>query len=126
MQVNLRIVTPVERTNVAIVDPLPAGLEPINQAFKTTAHFAMEGDASDMRWSSWVFDHREMDDDGLKLYATYMPPGIHTFSYLARATTPGNYALPAARVEEMYRPENFGRTEQGRFTVGSSEISRTP
>ena len=65
-----------------------------------------------------------MDDDELRLYASYMPPGIHTYRYLARATTPGDYALPAATVEEMYRPEIFGRTEQGRFTVGSPQVAQ--
>ena len=52
-----------------------------------------------------------------------MPAGIHTYQYLARATTPGDYALPAARVEEMYRPEIFGRTEAGRFVVGAGPVA---
>ena len=79
---------------------------------------------SDQSWSAWVFNHRELDDGGLLLYADYMPAGIHVYSYLARATTPGDYAQPAATVEEMYRPETFGRTSQGRFVVGHGPVSR--
>ena len=100
----------------------PKGLEPINQAFATTAHQEMRGSSDAPRWSSWVFDHREMDDDEMRLYASFMPAGIHVYSYLARATTPGDYSLPAATIEEMYRPEVFGRTEQGRFSVGAAQI----
>jgi uncharacterized protein YfaS (alpha-2-macroglobulin family) len=69
---------------------------------------------------SWVFDHSEIDDDEVRLYADYMPPGIHIYRYVARATTPGTYDHPAATAEEMYEPENFGRTAAGRFTVSAA------
>ena len=42
---------------------------------------------------------------------------------MARATTPGDYAHPAAVVEQMYRPEVFGRTEAGRFVVGQAPVA---
>jgi uncharacterized protein YfaS (alpha-2-macroglobulin family) len=141
VRVHLRIVTPTDRHDVAVIDPLPAGLEPIDTGFATSANHYQEetgandeydeydeeeyGDShSDQSGSAWVFNHRELDDDGLLLYADYMPAGIHVYSYLARATTPGDYANPAATVEEMYRPETFGRTSQGRFVVGYGPVSR--
>ncbi len=136
VQVTIRVVTPVDRHDVAILDPLPAGLEPIETFFKTTASAYSDEENPDTAWgggdeeedmpswSAWVFDHRELRDDGLGLYATWMPAGIHTYQYLARATTPGDYALPAARVEEMYRPEIFGRTEAGRFVVGAGPVAK--
>jgi uncharacterized protein YfaS (alpha-2-macroglobulin family) len=34
-----------------------------------------------------------------------------------RAVTPGNYAHPAASVEDMYRPELSARTATGRMEV---------
>jgi uncharacterized protein YfaS (alpha-2-macroglobulin family) len=39
-----------------------------------------------------------------------MPPGLHRFTYVARATAPGRYRVPPAKVEEMYQPEVFART----------------
>ncbi|MCB9760081.1 MAG: Ig-like domain-containing protein [Alphaproteobacteria bacterium] len=140
LRVDLRVTTSTDRYNVAIVDPLPAGLEPVDTFFKTTAS-AMEGedavdsgawrygwdtgyDVPEQRtWSDWVFNHREMRDDGVYLYADYMPAGIHTYTYYARATTPGDYAHPAATVEEMYAPEIFGRTAAGRFVVGEGPVA---
>jgi uncharacterized protein YfaS (alpha-2-macroglobulin family) len=70
-----------------------------------------------------VFNHRELDDASMTLFADVMPAGIHTYSYLARATTPGVYSMPATTAKEMYRPEVFGRTEQGVFTVGEAAIA---
>jgi uncharacterized protein YfaS (alpha-2-macroglobulin family) len=133
VRVTLRAVTPVDRFNVALVDWLPAGLEPIDTSFATSAR-AYGGDTGGgwrpeetgifapdepQEWvSTWVFNRRELRDDSVALYADYMPAGIHVQTYLARATTPGDYAHPAATVEEMYAPEVFGRTESGRFVVG--------
>ena len=43
-----------------------------------------------------------------------------TFSvaYLARAVSPGRYTHPAAHIEDMYRPDRFGRT-----AFGTAEIA---
>jgi hypothetical protein len=35
--------------------------------------------------------------------------GVYTYSYGARATTPGRFVVPPTRAEEMYEPETFGR-----------------
>ena len=128
VQVELRISTPIDRTDVVVHDPLPAGLEPVNTFFETTASSTEEyeghSDSDADWWSSWVFSHRAMGDADLTLFADYMPAGVHVYTYVARATTPGDYALPAARVEQMYRPEVFGRTEQTRFVVGAAPLAK--
>ena len=40
-----------------------------------------------------------------------------TVAYVARAVTPGKYVLPPATIEDMYRPERFGRTAPGSLEV---------
>jgi uncharacterized protein YfaS (alpha-2-macroglobulin family) len=139
VRVTLRAVTPVDRYNVALVDWLPAGLEPIDTTFATSVRAMGESDtgggwnpvdtgiyAEDTHeWTStWVFNRRELRDDRVALYADHMPAGIHVQTYLARATTPGDYAHPAATVEQMYAPDTFGRTDAGRFVVGFPVASR--
>ena len=42
---------------------------------------------------------------------------MHTYTYVARATTPGEYVVPPAKAEEMYAPETFGRTGTDRVIV---------
>ncbi len=43
--------------------------------------------------------------------------GAFTFAYIARAVTPGSYALPGAQIEDMYRPEVFGRSAPARIVI---------
>ncbi|MEZ4236390.1 MAG: alpha-2-macroglobulin family protein [Myxococcota bacterium] len=137
LRVTLTVVTPVGRHDVAVRDPIPAGLEPVDTSLATASRAptgddeAMDalGYADDDSYEqrtdelpeyggSWVFDHYELDDAEVRLYATDMPAGVHTFRYLVRATTPGTFAQPAATAEEMYEPENFGRTKVGTLTIG--------
>ena len=45
------------------------------------------------------------------------PVSSATVAYLVRAVTPGSFAHPAATVEDMYRPDRFGRTATGAIEV---------
>ena len=42
-------------------------------------------------------------------------------AYIVRAVTPGRYVLPPATIEDMYRPDRYGRTAYGTLTVGSRQ-----
>jgi uncharacterized protein YfaS (alpha-2-macroglobulin family) len=118
VRVVLEFNLPKERTWVAVTDPLPAGFEPVESWFATTATDLVKaqeddgGEAGD--WMSWFrrggFDHVERHDDRVQLFATRLAEGPHTFSYLARATTAGTFRTAPTHAEEMYEPEVFGRT----------------
>jgi uncharacterized protein YfaS (alpha-2-macroglobulin family) len=112
-----------ERRFVAVTDPLPAGFEPVESWFATTARTLAarqdqqtSGDPDDeeTQWDSWWrhggFDHVERHDDRVQLFATRLSEGLHEFSYIVRATTAGTFRTAPARAEEMYEPEVFGRT----------------
>ncbi len=107
-----------ERRFVAVTDPLPAGVEPVESWFATTAaSLAREQDdqgGSEGSWLSWFerggFDHVERFDDRVQLFATRLSEGQHEFSYIVRATTAGTFRTAPARAEEMYEPDVFGRT----------------
>jgi uncharacterized protein YfaS (alpha-2-macroglobulin family) len=126
VQVRLTLVVPEDRHYVAIEDPLPAGLEPINTSFATTAPSLGRaesrqnyGDDSEWGWYWWDynFDRVEQRDDRVVLFANDFPAGVYSHTYLARATTLGKFSAPAARVEEMYNPEVWGNTEMVVFEV---------
>jgi uncharacterized protein YfaS (alpha-2-macroglobulin family) len=130
VRITLTVVTPVVRHDVAVVDRLPAGLEPLDGSLATTSRAPREapepGQGTDELpeyGGSWVFDHSEIDDAEVRLYADYMPPGVHRFRYVARATTPGTFDHPPTTAEEMYEPENFGRTSGGTFVVGAAKVA---
>lgn len=66
-------------------------------------------------WSP--FNHVEQRDSRVVLFADHLPPGVHTTSFIARATTPGKFVLRPAHGELMYEPEVFGRSGGGTFEV---------
>jgi uncharacterized protein YfaS (alpha-2-macroglobulin family) len=119
ISVTLRIRNTKERRFVAIVDPIPAGTEPVESWFATTASDLAEqqakADAGGYDWTSWWrgggFDHVERHDDRVNLFATRLGEGPHEFTYLLRATTAGMFTVSPMHAEEMYEPEVFGRTK---------------
>jgi hypothetical protein len=47
---------------------------------------------------------------------------IYSVAYMVRAVSPGRYIHPPAVIEDMYRPEKFGRTAYGQIEVTGGEI----
>ena len=107
-----------ERRFVAVTDPLPAGFEPVESWFATTAAgLAARQDqqvGQNDEWMDWWrpdgFDRVERFDNRVELYGTRLSEGRHEFAYIVRATTAGTFRTAPARAEEMYEPEVFGRT----------------
>lgn len=116
--VNLTVVTPQVRHFVVVDDPLPAGFAPVNLSFKTESS-ELARELEEGRKQPWWqgFKHVEMYEERILLFADYLTPGIHTYTYLVRVTTPGTYSLPSTRVEEMYTPEVFGTSGEREIVV---------
>jgi hypothetical protein len=117
VRVTLRLTSPTDRNYVVVDDALPAGLEPVNAAFATVDQGVL--DAADTGRGQWwgSFNHTEMKDDRVLLFADYLRQGEHTYTYVARATTRGTFTHPPAEAEMMYQPETRGRTATGTLTV---------
>jgi uncharacterized protein YfaS (alpha-2-macroglobulin family) len=49
-----------------------------------------------------------MRDERIEAFASLVWEGVHTYSYVARATTPGVFVVPPPKAEEMYHPETLG------------------
>ena len=93
---------------LALTDPLPAGLEPLDDWSLTTARdlaraASRTGRDDDWRsmWRGGYFDHIEKHDDRVVAFATRLGSGRHEFSYLVRATTAGSFDAPGATVQAM-------------------------
>jgi len=116
--VNLKVVIPQARHFVVVEDPLPAGFVPVNLSFETESTELARKIEKRRKQPWWQgFRHREMYKEKILLFADYLSPGIHTYTYLVRAITPGTFHLPATKVEEMYTPEVFGRSEEEEIVV---------
>jgi hypothetical protein len=116
VRVRLTMVAPSRRYHAALIDPLPAGLEPLNPELSGTG-FVDDPDAGRTRtgaWGTWLrtwFEHQNLRDDRAEAFASLLRAGVHEYTYLARATTPGTFVVPPPRAEMMYQPETFGRGE---------------
>ncbi len=114
VRVRLTMVVPTRRYHVALVDPLPAGLEALNPALAVTGSVPEDPNAPDVApywWWRWTwYQHQNLRDERAEAFASLVWEGVHTYTYVARATTPGRFVAPPVRAEEMYAPETFGRS----------------
>jgi len=115
--VTLEVLAAKESLFVVVDDPLPAGFEAVNPTFETESEEAagklwqaVRDDDGGAWWRWWGFNHVEMRDDRVVLFADSLPAGVHKHRYLARALTPGTFQMPGSKAERMYAPETFGRS----------------
>ena len=104
-----------------VADYLPAGFEIDNPRLVSS------GDTGTL---SWIEDaeepvHSEFRDD--RFSAAFerkaRDQSVFTVAYVVRAVSPGRYVLPQAYVEDMYRPDRFGRTGTGTIEVDGGEVT---
>jgi uncharacterized protein YfaS (alpha-2-macroglobulin family) len=123
VRVRLTMAAPARRYHVALVDPMPAGLEALNPALAVTEEIPEDQQAvaaeqkSYWWWYRPWFEHQNMRDERVEAFTSLLWEGVYTYSYVARATTPGNFVVPPAKAEEMYHPETFGRGKSDRVVI---------
>jgi alpha-2-macroglobulin len=100
---------------VALTDYVPAGFEIDNPRLVSS------GDTGTLDWIEHVGSpvHTEFRDDHFTAAFERRKddPTTYSVAYVVRAVSPGTYVLPQAVVEDMYRPDRFGRTETGAVEV---------
>ncbi len=100
---------------VIVADYLPAGFEIDNPRLVSS------GDTGTLNWIEDAVEpvYSEFRDDrftaAFDRHAGDKP--VFAVAYVVRAVSPGNYVLPQAYVEDMYRPERFGRTATGKIEI---------
>lgn len=118
VRVRLTMVADARRTHVALVDPIPAGLEAVNPTFATSVTVPLSDPSaqSGYWWWRW-YEYQNLRDDRSEAFTSYLPGGTYEYSYVARATTPGEFVVPPTKAEEIYAPEVFGRSASDRVIV---------
>ncbi|MGB3148669.1 MAG: alpha-2-macroglobulin family protein, partial [Paracoccaceae bacterium] len=98
-----------------VSDPLPAGFEIDNP------HLLRSGDVGAFDWLSVLEDPRTVEFRQDRFLAavdrTGSTEGPFRLAYVVRAISPGQYHLPAATVEDMYRPDFRAQTGAGQITI---------
>ncbi len=130
VRVRLTMVATARRYHVALVDPLPAGFEALNPSLATTGSIPREKNETGVaefgsrsygdgwwRFRPEWFEHQNLRDERAEAFTSLLWEGVYKYSYVARATTPGDFVVPPAKAEEMYHPETFGRGKTDRVRV---------
>lgn len=105
---------------LALEDPVPAGMVPINSDLKTEG--AEESGAKRVDFSGdWTEDftpsYFEFRDDGVRVFKNRAWVGRYKYSYLARAVADGDFWMRGSRISLMYNPEMFGKTAGKKVTI---------
>jgi uncharacterized protein YfaS (alpha-2-macroglobulin family) len=117
VRIDLEIMSPVVRRFVAISDPTPAGLEPVDQSLVS----AIPGGATaPVRWWN-AFNQRALSNEQSKFYAEWLSAGSHTVTYYAQAKFAGEFMALPAKVESMYSDGVFATTKPETLRVESSK-----
>lgn len=107
------VVSPDDRSQVALRLPLPAGLEPLNPALATASADATPsaGPTLAPSYASYA------DDEAVAVWLT-LPKGTYAMRTRMRATTAGSYTQPPATAEMLYQPSTTASTAGQRVIVG--------
>ncbi len=104
---------------VIVADYLPAGFEIDNP------HLVSSGDTGKLAWITDAAEpvHSEFRDDRFTAAFDRKKESapVFTVAYVVRAVSPGHYVLPQATVEDMYRPDRFGRTATGTIDITAAK-----
>lgn len=125
VRVRVSMVAQSRRYHVALVDPIPAGLEALNPALAVTGEIPKDpkAEAAQARsgrywyWNRTWYEHQNMRDERIEAFASLLYDGVWDYTYVAKATTPGVFVVPPPKAEEMYSPETFGRGAGDRMIV---------
>ncbi len=118
VRVRVRSLGAASIANVALVDVLPGGLEPVLQA---AGESSANSDAP--LWQrriggrgSWRVDYADIREDRVVFYGS-VGKDVQEVIYKVRATNVGEFVTPAAYGEAMYDRRVFARSLGGKFSV---------
>ena len=115
VEVRLTLQVPAESWYVTVEDPLPAGLEALNERLGTTSHAAAAYEEPAFFWQELGYNRKDVRDDRVTFFFTRLEPGRHVVRYLARAVTAGDFMALPAEAYLMYEPEVWSRSAGGRL-----------
>jgi uncharacterized protein YfaS (alpha-2-macroglobulin family) len=115
----LKVTEPVPQYGrIIVADYLPAGFEIDNPRLVSS------GDTGTLGWiedaAEPVYSEFRDDHFGAAFDREQKSPAVMTVAYVVRAVSPGTYVLPQAYVEDMYRPDRYGRTGTGTVTIAAA------
>ena len=114
-RVHLEVEAQADMTWVVVDDPIPAGSTALGSGLGGDSTLARAGEK---RVGTVWPAYEERTFEAFHAYYRYVPKGKFVVEYSVRLNNPGEFNLPATRVEAMYAPEMFGELPNASLTVG--------
>ena len=114
-RVHLEVEAQADMTWVVVDDPIPAGSTALGSGLGGDSTLARAGEK---RVGTVWPAYEERTFEAFHAYYRYVPKGNFIVEYSVRLNNPGEFNLPATRVEAMYAPEMFGELPNASLTVG--------
>jgi len=98
-------------------DPIPAGCEVIKDDWAYTIDDEKDYSGWDYYWWRWWYADKDIRDNRVTFFATYLYGDTYEFSYILRAQIPGKYSVIPATGMLMYYPEVRGSSEELKLEI---------
>lgn len=113
-RIRLELEAQTDMSWVVVDDPVPAGSTILGGGLGGRGSML----AREERDEGWVWlAYEERRFDAFRAYYRFVPKGKWVVEYSVRLNNPGEFLLPATRVEAMYAPEMFGEQPNEMFKV---------
>ncbi|MEQ1601992.1 MAG: MG2 domain-containing protein [Methylophilaceae bacterium] len=116
VRVRLDIDASVAMSWVALSDPIPGGASILGNTARDSGIDQQGENHYDGKNNAWP-SYTERGLGFFRAYFDYVPQGHFWYEYTLRLNNPGEFSLPATRVEAMYAPELFGQLINGNLKV---------
>jgi alpha-2-macroglobulin len=117
-RVRLELESQSDMAWVVVEDPIPGGASIIGSGLGgQSALLTREERREGYAWLA--FEERRFDS--FRAYYRYVPKGRWVVEYTVRLNNPGQFLLPATRVEAMYAPEMFGESPNAAIAVEAKQ-----
>ncbi len=98
-------------------DPIPAGCEVIKDDWAYKIEDEKDYQGWTYYWWRWWYADKDIRDNRVTFFATYLYGDTYEFTYIMRAQIPGNYSAIPATGMLMYYPDVRGSSEEIRIEI---------
>ncbi|MEQ8676740.1 MAG: Ig-like domain-containing protein [Aggregatilineales bacterium] len=99
-------------------DTLPSGMEILDRRLLTTSQAVQDPQLFQIRaedphwyWGNYYLDVTELSDEGIYIFADFLPAGSYIFTYQVQATHPGQFQAIPTQASAYFQPEIFGHSD---------------
>jgi uncharacterized protein YfaS (alpha-2-macroglobulin family) len=119
IQVELTVDMPEDASYFALEDYLPGGFEALNEGLNASLEpsYGWDYEYQNLSWHDYGYNYKEIRGDRVAFFYTNLEEGIHTVTYLARATVAGEFTALPTQAYAMYDMRLWGRSEIGKVVI---------